>query len=870
MAYCGAVTAVNLNTNVNTGAGGPGSGAWDGVPTSSFAVGVTRLLLVYQTTTPHQNGVWIWNGATTALSRPTAATDPFKTGAALDNATIVPVAAGGLQWGGSEWWVSSPPTAAITVDTTSLTLIRKNARPVQARLCSTSNISISSAPATIDGVTPAAGDIVLLVGQSAATANGLYTYVASGSAMTLTADPIYPNIEVQVSEGTTGAHLSYKLVSQGTVTVGTTALTFSRQILRANVRDFGATGNNSANDTAAIQAAYGSIASTGGVLTFPPGTYLCNSANFTIPAYVQVQFEQGAILSPSSHTITISGQVKANPTQQIFALVGTGAITLTTSASDDFPIKWWGSVGSGSGDDSVAFAAALASVASAGGGTLVLAPGTYRISTGAAVVVPSNVQLLFKQGAMLEPVSVNIAINGGILAHSTQQIFSYGTGGTVTVTAQAAATLSPKWWGALGNTRSVTDGVMSSTTNPTFLTSATASFTAADVGSNVVVAGAGAAGANLATTIASVTNSTTVVLSVACTTSASAATVLVGIGDSVAIFQAYSAMSGGILEFPPGGYYVGTSFQPLNVPPRIATRFARGAVLTPAPPNQVILNGPVEAPPTQAIFGGFGAPGAWVPTNGNTTVTTVSGSYALIPTTRVKMIAGGMVGTATFQYSLNGGSTWSATQITAASYAVPNTNLVIGFPPSTYAATDTFAWVAAQTLQTGTGPAVTVGGCASGSYSFLVKVIAGGALGGALTLQYSLNGGTTWSATTNFPTGAPYQLVVPRTGVTLNFAAGTYAAGNMYAFQTYPPGAVGALAAHEAPLKWWNAAGDGVTDDSAAVSNACAGVGVGVGVGQLVLDVFSVRVVPARSSSCRASDAPKSRRRACGVLPRGC
>jgi len=50
------------------------------------------------------------------------------------------------------------------------------------------NISVSSAPAAIDGVTMAANDRVLLTGQSTATENGIYVYNGSGSAMTRAAD----------------------------------------------------------------------------------------------------------------------------------------------------------------------------------------------------------------------------------------------------------------------------------------------------------------------------------------------------------------------------------------------------------------------------------------------------------------------------------------------------------------------------------------------------------------------------------------------------------------------------------------------------------------------------------------------------------
>jgi hypothetical protein len=61
--------------------------------------------------------------------------------------------------------------------------------------------------------------------------------------------------------------------------------------------------------------------------------------------------------------------------------------------------------------------------------------------------------------------------------------------------------------------RTVTDGV--TVNSATSLTSATAAFTSADVGRQVRIQGAGTAGADHVTTIASVTNSTTVVLTLA-------------------------------------------------------------------------------------------------------------------------------------------------------------------------------------------------------------------------------------------------------------------------------------------------------------------------------------------------------------------
>lgn len=53
-----------------------------------------------------------------------------------------------------------------------------------------------------------------------------------------------------------------------------------------NVKNYGALGNGSANDTTAIQAAF-SAASGGGIVYFPPGTYLHNG--LTIPNFVEAR-----------------------------------------------------------------------------------------------------------------------------------------------------------------------------------------------------------------------------------------------------------------------------------------------------------------------------------------------------------------------------------------------------------------------------------------------------------------------------------------------------------------------------------------------------------------------------------------------------
>ena len=56
------------------------------------------------------------------------------------------------------------------------------------RVLSTSNIDISDAPATIDGISMAADDRVLLTGQSTGSENGIYVWSSAGGAMARAAD----------------------------------------------------------------------------------------------------------------------------------------------------------------------------------------------------------------------------------------------------------------------------------------------------------------------------------------------------------------------------------------------------------------------------------------------------------------------------------------------------------------------------------------------------------------------------------------------------------------------------------------------------------------------------------------------------------
>lgn len=95
-----------------------------------------------------------------------------------------------------------------------------------------------------------------------------------------------------------------------------------------------------------------------------------------------------------------------------------------------------------------------------------------------------------------------------------------------------------------------------------------------------------------------------------------------------------------------------------------------------------------------------------------------------------------------------------------------------------------FGAAPAQPVAAGTSPpAVTLTGIPTvGSLEIVIAITTAGALGSAV-VKWSLDGGDTW--TTNVPTAA--SVALPGTGLTANFAAGTYSADNVYTAATPVP-----------------------------------------------------------------------------------
>lgn len=101
-----------------------------------------------------------------------------------------------------------------------------------ARVGSTGNITVASPGATIDGVTLAANDRVLLLAQTAGAENGIWVFNGATSPLTRAADfntsaKVTAGDALSVAEGSVNGDKTFVLVTDNPITLGTTSLSFS-------------------------------------------------------------------------------------------------------------------------------------------------------------------------------------------------------------------------------------------------------------------------------------------------------------------------------------------------------------------------------------------------------------------------------------------------------------------------------------------------------------------------------------------------------------------------------------------------------------------------------------------------------------------
>lgn len=139
--------------------------------------------------------------------------------------------------------------------------------PVQA--IAMANITLSGLQ-TLDGYTTLAGDRILVVGQTTASANGVYN-AASGAWTRTTVDGAAPG-ELEtgalwlVNQGTTYGGSQWRLTTTGTIVVGTTSLTFVQ---------FGAASSYTGSTSVLLTGSSFSVItqSGGGILVGASGLY---------------------------------------------------------------------------------------------------------------------------------------------------------------------------------------------------------------------------------------------------------------------------------------------------------------------------------------------------------------------------------------------------------------------------------------------------------------------------------------------------------------------------------------------------------------------------------------------------------------------
>ena len=102
-----------------------------------------------------------------------------------------------------------------------------------ARVASTANVTVASPGGTLNGVTMATNDRVLLKNQTAGAENGLWVWNGAAVPMTRATDAnsgtvLTPGATVAVTEGTVDGDTRWTLTTDGAITVGTTTQTWSK------------------------------------------------------------------------------------------------------------------------------------------------------------------------------------------------------------------------------------------------------------------------------------------------------------------------------------------------------------------------------------------------------------------------------------------------------------------------------------------------------------------------------------------------------------------------------------------------------------------------------------------------------------------
>ncbi len=181
------------------------------------------------------------------------------------------------------------------------------------RILSAANIASLSGLSAIDGVTPVAGDVILLTAQTTASQNGPWT-AASGSWTRPTwwasASTVNEGQYFMVAEGTTYKDTKFWCTTTGTITVDTTSVAFTQDFSGTTYTagtGLGQVGNTFSvtYGTTAGTAAVGNDARiTGALQTSALGANVQTALGVAVGTAGAVVVNGGALGTPSSGTLT--------------------------------------------------------------------------------------------------------------------------------------------------------------------------------------------------------------------------------------------------------------------------------------------------------------------------------------------------------------------------------------------------------------------------------------------------------------------------------------------------------------------------------------------------------------------------------------
>lgn len=223
----------------------------------------------------------------------------------------------------------------ITISATGSTSVEALSWKQAVRAASTANVTLASAVEngdTIDGVTLATGDRVLLKNQTAGAENGIYTVNASGAPTRSTdadAGAELVNAAVIVSEGTANADTAWICTTNAPVTLGTTSLTWAA---------FGATGGG-ASTTQTGEGIAGFIASPADksykiAVKMPHGGTITETTTISVSGTCTATFKiNTTALGGTANSVSSSEQSQAHSSANVFSAGDDVVLTVSSNSS---------------------------------------------------------------------------------------------------------------------------------------------------------------------------------------------------------------------------------------------------------------------------------------------------------------------------------------------------------------------------------------------------------------------------------------------------------------------------------------------------------------------------------------------------------